>query len=79
MKIHGRYVKVRAEIANLTGFSVHADRRELLDWVASAASEPSAVYVVHGEERAAQSLAGGIRAMDWTAAVPFQGERVRVD
>ena len=78
MKIHGRYVKVRAEIADLTGFSVHADRSELLDWIAAADAEPSAVYVVHGEERAAQSLASGIKARDWTAAVPFQGERVRL-
>ena len=43
LKIHGRYVKVRAEIADLTGFSVHADRSELLDWIAAADAEPSAV------------------------------------
>ena len=78
LKIHGRYIKVRAEIADLTGFSVHADRSELLAWIASADTEPSAVYVVHGEERAAHSLANGIRAGDWTVAIPVQGERVRL-
>jgi metallo-beta-lactamase family protein len=78
LKIHGRYVRVRAEIADLTGFSVHADRSELLDWIGAADHEPSSVYVVHGEERAAQSLARGIRALDWTAVIPSQGERVRI-
>ncbi len=78
LKIHGRYVRVRAEIADLTGFSVHADRSELLDWIGAAEREPSAIYVVHGEERAAKSLAHGVRALDWTAAIPSQGERVRI-
>lgn len=78
LKIHGRYVKVRAEIGDLTGFSVHADRSELLDWIGSADHEPATTYVVHGEERAAKSLAGGITALDWTAVIPFHGERVRV-
>lgn len=78
LKIHGRYVKVRAEIADLTGFSVHADRSELLDWISSAENEPAAVYVVHGEERAAKSLASAVKALDWTAVVPRQGERIRV-
>ncbi|MGZ4792394.1 MAG: MBL fold metallo-hydrolase RNA specificity domain-containing protein [Ilumatobacteraceae bacterium] len=78
VKIHGHYVRVRAEISDLTGFSVHADRSELLDWVGTSDGEPSTVYVVHGEERAAQSLASGISAKDWTAVVPFHGERVRI-
>jgi len=78
LKIHGRYIKVRAEICDLTGFSVHADRSELLGWVRAAEREPSATYVVHGEDRAAHALAKGIGAMDWTTAVPYHGERVRV-
>lgn len=79
VKIHGHYVKVRAEICDLTGFSVHADRSELLGWIASADREPSAVYVVHGEARASESLAKAIQDNDWTAVVPSQGERVLVD
>ncbi len=76
LKIHGEYVKVRAEIADLTGFSVHADRSELLSWIRSANREPSGVFVVHGEEEASLSLATGIRERDWSAVVPRHGERV---
>ncbi|MBI5087305.1 MAG: MBL fold metallo-hydrolase [Actinobacteria bacterium] len=48
LKMMGRYVRVRAEVVDLPGFSVHADRVELLDWVASAPEPPEAVYVVRG-------------------------------
>ena len=78
LKIHGQYTKVRAEIADLTDFSVHADRSELLTWVGSADHEPSGVFVVHGESAASRSLASGIHERDWSAVVPVLGERVRV-
>lgn len=78
LKIHGQYVKVRAEIVDLTDFSVHADRSELLNWVGSADREPSGIFVVHGEPPASLSLAAGIRERDWSAIVPVVGEKVRV-
>lgn len=78
LKIHGQYVKVRAEIADLTDFSVHADRSELLSWVGAADREPKGVFVVHGEGPASLSLASGIRERDWSAVVPVLGERVRI-
>lgn len=55
LKIHGQYVHVKAEICNLTGFSVHADASELVDWVGTATGDPT-VFVIHGEEDAALAL-----------------------
>ena len=55
LKIHGEYVRVAAEIGNLTGFSVHADASELLDWTSTATGGPD-VFVVHGEPAAADNL-----------------------
>ncbi|MBI4882539.1 MAG: MBL fold metallo-hydrolase [Actinobacteria bacterium] len=78
LKIHGHYVKVRAEIVDLTGFSVHADRSELLDWIGAADREPLGTFVVHGEQAASLSLATGIRERDLSAATPVHGERVRL-
>lgn len=78
VKIHGRYVPVRAEIANLRGFSAHADVDQLVDWVKGAGS-PSGVFVVHGEEASATALA---RRLDddlgCVAVAPEYGERVRL-
>ncbi len=79
LKMHGRYVPVRAEVAQVDGFSVHADAEELLGWLAAAPRVPDVVYVVHGEPQASQGLAGRIRAeLGWLAVVPRDGERVRL-
>lgn len=76
IKIHGRYVPVRAEVANVRGFSAHADSSQLLDWVSGAGS-PECVYVVHGEPHAAEALAEKVRdKLGWTSVVPRHEERV---
>lgn len=75
LKIHGRYVPVRAEVCDLSGFSVHADASELLDWLRTAEREPSGVFVVHGELDAASVLQRRIRdELGWNAVVPRDGE-----
>jgi len=76
LKIHGKYVPVRAEICELPGFSVHADREELVGWLRTATREPETVLVVHGEPSAAESLRRTITStLDWTAVAPTLGER----
>ncbi len=80
VKMHGRYVPVRADVAVLHGFSVHADAAEMLGWLAQAPKPPSVVYVVHGEPSASAALADRIRAeLGWTAVVARDGEVVRLD
>jgi metallo-beta-lactamase family protein len=77
LKIHGRYVPVRAEVCDLSGFSVHADGSELIDWLRTADREPSGVFVVHGEERASLTLQRRIvDELGWNAVVPRDGERL---
>lgn len=77
IKIHGQYVKVRAEICDLTGFSVHADASELMDWLQTTTREPKGVFVVHGEASASAALAKRIeRELDWTAVRATMGERL---
>ena len=79
VKIHGKYVRVRAEVANVRGFSAHADSSQVLDWLAGAEG-CECVYVVHGEEHAAEALAERVRArLDCNAVVPRYEERVRID
>lgn len=80
LKMHGRYVGVRAEIVSVPAFSVHADRREILGWLRRAPRAPETVFVVHGEPRAATALHDAIeQELGWTAAVPRYLELVRVD
>jgi metallo-beta-lactamase family protein len=77
LKVHGRYVPVRAEVVADEEFSVHADADELLGWLRELPEAPDVVYVVHGQPEASAALARRIRdELDWTAVVPRAGERV---
>lgn len=70
VKIHGAYVPVRAEVANLDTLSAHADREQLLTWL-GALPTPRRVFVTHGEPVAADALRLAIgERHGWPAAVP---------
>ena len=78
VKIHGRYVPVRAQIAELDDFSVHADADELMAWLRQAPRAPDCCYVVHGEQDSSMALRRRIQEeLGWLAVVPRPGERVR--
>jgi len=79
VKMHGRYVPVRAEIVQVDGFSVHADSDDLITWLASGPDEPDVVYVVHGEPDGSAALARRVREeLRWMAVVPEHNEMVRL-
>jgi len=44
VKIHGEYVPVRAEVANLEGLSGHADYAEILDWLKAFSRAPEKLH-----------------------------------
>ena len=80
LKMHGRYVPVRADVIEMPYFSVHADCDDLVAWIKSAEELPSTVYVVHGEPQSSRSLARRIEEdLGICAVVPFLGERVRLE
>jgi metallo-beta-lactamase family protein len=79
VKIHGRYVPVRAEVVSIRGFSAHADSGQMVDWLRGS-PPPRAAFVVHGEPDSCRGLADRLRdELGWTAVVPHVEERVRVD
>jgi metallo-beta-lactamase family protein len=78
LKMHGRYVPVHARIVDLTGFSVHVDRDEMLAWLRRMKEPPECCYVVHGEPKAGEALRGAVDSeLGWNAVVPSHLERVR--
>src|SRR5690606_14398146 len=80
LKMLGRYVPVRAEIVDASGFSVHADAAELVDWARRMPAPPRIAFPVHGEPEAAEALRRTLAGeLGWSAVVPRHGERVRLD
>lgn len=79
LKLLGRHVPVRAEVAVVDAFSVHADADELVSWLAPA-DAPETAYVIHGEPPASNALAARLHwELEWNAVVPNHGECVRLD
>jgi len=80
VRILGQYYPVRARIAQLNGFSAHADRDGLVRWLSSLRKPPRRVFVTHGELDASQHLAGLIRSRHgWETIVPSYQEQVFLD
>lgn len=59
VKIHGEEVPIRCHIKAIGGYSAHADQPALVKWVKTAAQDGrlKKVFVVQGEEEAAEDLA----------------------
>ncbi len=80
VRIHGRPYAVNARLAQICGFSAHADRDDLLNWAAHFKSPPKRLFLTHGEEDAANALAETIRKrQQWDVAVPAYQDVVELD
>jgi metallo-beta-lactamase family protein len=74
VRILGRYYPVRARIAQIYGFSSHADRNELFRWLSELKNAPRRVFVVHGEFKAAKQFGIFLREKTgWDISVPEYG------
>lgn len=79
LRIHGEDVPVRAAVADLTGFSGHADANEIMRWLDRIPSAPRTIFLTHGEPRASEALAQRITSeRKCDARVPRLGETVRL-
>ncbi len=73
--IHGEHIPVRAEIQEVSQFSAHADRTELVRWLSGFTSPPKQLFLTHGEPAAAQAFRGTVeQKLGWRVSVPAQGD-----
>ena len=80
VRILGQNYPVKAKIIKLNGFSSHADKDELLAWISSLKRPPRQVFVVHGEESAANTYADSIRkTKGWNVTVPNYLDEFELD
>ena len=71
VKIHGRYVPIRAEVVKMDSLSAHADAGEILAWLRGFRAAPKRTFITHGEPAAADGLRRRIaETLRWECEVP---------
>ncbi len=80
VRILGEKRSIKAKIVRIHGFSAHADRDELLDWLKELEAPPRGVFVVHGETESARSFGNYVREQTgWKVSVPEYQDKVVLD
>ena len=75
--ILGESYDVRLEVVTLPAFSGHADRSEILTWLAKI-PRVGHIYCVHGEEAQSLALAQRLAAAGYATDVPAYGQQIDV-
>ena len=70
VKIFGEDIQVRADIEYVEGFSGHADRAGLLDWIGHFPKTLEHVFLMHGEEEVAEKFAADLKELGYDASAP---------
>jgi len=80
VRILGQEYPVKARIAQIRGFSSHADKNELIQWLEGLGKAPKKVFAVHGEAESAKHFAEYIRQQKgWDAVAPEYQDEVVLD
>jgi len=80
VRILGQEYPVNARIARINGFSAHADKEELFNWLSKLKKPPRKLFIVHGESESAQHFGDYIRKKTgWQVVVPDYKDEVILD
>ncbi|HEG43413.1 MAG TPA: MBL fold metallo-hydrolase [Phycisphaerales bacterium] len=80
VRILGQNHHVAAKIVKVLGFSAHADKDELFNWLGNFKNPPRHLFVVHGETKAAHSFAEYVKEKkQWNATVPQYQQEIAID
>lgn len=75
VKLFGENIRVRAQIYNMGNFSAHADKNQLVGFLANIKEKPKGFFVVHGEYEAAHAFATElVRVFGANTYVPAFGD-----
>jgi len=80
VRILGQEYQVKAKIVQIHGFSAHADKNELLNWLNKFKQPPREIFVVHGEPRSAQAFGNFLKEQTaCQVAVPEYEQEITLD
>lgn len=80
IRLQGKEVPIRAEIRTIDGYSGHADRDQLVEFVQRSGTNAKKIFVTMGEEKAALFLIQRLRDyLHAPAVLPREGECVTIE
>ena len=56
VRLQGEKIDIKARVHELTGYSAHADQKDLVNWVNAMEARPKEIRLVHGESAARRAL-----------------------
>ena len=80
VRILGQKYNIKAKVTQVNGFSAHADKNEMLDWLMKFKTPPKKVFLVHGEPESAQAFGDFLKnKTNWQIAIPEYKQQVVLD
>ncbi len=73
VKLFGEEIEVKAEIAQMSCMSGHADREGLLRWAGAFSPKPRRIFVIHGDDEVEDRFAETLQSLGHTACAPYNG------
>ncbi|AOW09303.1 MBL fold metallo-hydrolase RNA specificity domain-containing protein [Flavobacterium gilvum] len=56
IKIRGKYYELKSKVVEIETLSAHGDQKDLMNWLSELEEKPKKVFLVHGENEAADEL-----------------------
>jgi metallo-beta-lactamase family protein len=79
LKLFGKFIPVKAQIAHLESLSAHADQHELIHWAENIKNIPETVFLVHGEPTALDAFRVKLAdVFGWRVQLPKLNEVIEV-
>jgi metallo-beta-lactamase family protein len=80
IRLFGRKFLLKMKVKRIEGFSAHAGKDELFDWVTNIKKAPRRIFITHGEEKAAEHFSKYLHEKTgWNTFVPEYKETVILD
>ncbi|HQV35553.1 MAG TPA: MBL fold metallo-hydrolase [Flavobacterium sp.] len=79
IKFYGKYYPVEAQVTLVEGLSAHGDQNDLLNWLSILEKKPAKIFLVHGENEAADALRLKItERYGYNCSVPLLGQAIEL-
>jgi metallo-beta-lactamase family protein len=80
IRLFGKKFPLKMKVKRIEGFSAHAGKDELFDWIMNIKKAPRRIFITHGEENAAEHFSKYLHEnTSWNTFVPEYKDSVILD